>query len=121
MELKVLIVDDARHVGVEMLEMIEAIGGQGTFYYCPTTCLEALRQSPQAFGWMLVDFAMPRINGLEFLEAASKLVTNDPRKIIMSGLAEINGKAIEMGPGVEFLSKPIRLSTLKEKMGHPHD
>lgn len=101
--------------------MIETIGGRATVYVCPNECLKSLHLTPRAFDVVIADLSMPKLNGLDFLRLSSAALLNVPRKFLMTGLAEIDGKNIEPDSDVEVLLKPCSVDVLIKKLGHSHN
>lgn len=70
---------------------------------------EALRrlQQSQAFDLMLVDMAMPRMNGLQTIESCKKL-RPDQRIVVFSCISETNTvvQAIKLG-AIDYMTKPF--------------
>ncbi|MCH2093708.1 MAG: response regulator [Rhodobacteraceae bacterium] len=115
---KALVVDDEKIVVEEVAEAISLIGGEVDAFTNPVECLGFLENAQKEYDIVIVDLAMPRINGLNFLKVADSLFSNSPRKFIMTGLAEINGKEIESCLMLTVLHKPLSFGDLREKIGH---
>lgn len=67
---------------------------------------------------VLVDYDMPRPNGLEFIEAFRRIGANDQVPVIMiTGLAErdIRYRALDLGVA-DFLSKPVDIPEFRARM-----
>lgn len=114
-----LIVDDDEEIGEEISETIELIGGMPVYFANPVTCLEYLRRQCCAFEVVLVDLAMPSLNGLEFLELAHKQIASKPAKFILTGLSELGRQEISLPPDVTLLRKPVSTTEIWEKIGRP--
>jgi CheY-like chemotaxis protein len=112
----VLVIDDektVRDVGKRMLEkmgfsVITACDGQ--------EAVEIFRNRSNEIDCALLDLTMPRMNGEEcFLEL--RKIRKDIRVVIYSGYSEEETAQKFLDRGVnEFLQKPFRLKTLKNKM-----
>lgn len=99
--------------------MIEAICSdmnlQVTSFYEPLDALMYVLQNP--VDMILIDYMMPELNGLEFIEEFRKHKENVP--IIMITAAadneNVHKKAFELGAN-DFLSKPINSVLLKARV-----
>lgn len=115
-----MIVDDEEAFAQEIAEAVDYLGGSAVFFTCPVQCLEYLGHNETDFDVILADLAMPKLNGLEFLEMAKQHIPATATKILITGLAEIDGQAISVDKEIEVLNKPISLRDLKKKWG-THD
>jgi len=109
--------DDDEQVLEEIAEAISIIGGVVSAFNNPTECLNYLEKNPSDYDLVIVDLAMPTINGVEFLKKASELLSSSTRKFLITGLAELDGKKIEETSDLTVLLKPVSLSKLKKKIG----
>jgi CheY-like chemotaxis protein len=66
-----LILDDDEEIIVEISEAIEMLGGKVDAFSNPLKCLESLRNHRSPYDLVIVDLAMPVVNGLTFLKMAS--------------------------------------------------
>ncbi|WP_321831297.1 response regulator [Thalassovita sp.] len=112
-----LVLDDDEQVLEEISEVISIIGGVVSAFNNPTECLNYLEKNPSDYDLVIVDLAMPTINGVEFLKKASELLSSSTRKFLITGLAELDGKKIEETSDLTVLLKPVSLSKLKKKIG----
>lgn len=112
-----LVLDDDEQVLEEIAEVISIIGGVVSAFNNPTECLNYLEKNPSDYDIVIVDLAMPTINGVEFLKKASELLSSSTRKFLITGLAELDGKKIEETSDLTVLLKPVSLSKLKKKIG----
>lgn len=112
-----LVLDDDEQVLEEIAEVISIIGGVVSAFNNPTECLNYLEKNPSDYDLVIVDLAMPTINGVEFLKKASELLSSSTRKFLITGLAELDGKKIEETSDLTVLLKPVSLSKLKKKIG----
>jgi two-component system chemotaxis response regulator CheY len=115
--MKILIIDDSKamrtflhHLVCELeFEAVEAEDGcQG---------LEALKAGGE-FDVALVDWEMPRMNGLEFVRAVRRTGAHERLKLMMvttQNSMEHVAQALEAG-ATDFLMKPISKESLEEKL-----
>lgn len=102
-------IDDEEDVGLKLAETMEM-----PFFSC---LLRSLKHHRCHFDFVIADLAMSKLNGLEFLQLASQRILNSQKKLIMTGLAEIDGKAIENDPKIALLHRPLGLQKLRKKWG----
>jgi two-component system, chemotaxis family, chemotaxis protein CheY len=115
--MRALVIDDSRTVRAiigrilrdEGIEVVEAANGREG--------LERLRQSP-GVELVLVDWNMPEMNGLEFVEAVRADRAYDPVRIMMVTTETEQGqvvRALEAGAN-EYLMKPFTRDVLVAKL-----
>ena len=107
-----LILDDDEEIIVEISEAIEMLGGKVDAFSNPLKCLESLRNHRSPYDLVIVDLAMPVVNGLTFLKMASPFFVNSPKQFLITGLAELPGERIGGSLNLEVLMKPISVSDL---------
>lgn len=90
-----LVLDDDEQVLEEIAEVISIIGGVVSAFNNPTECLNYLEKNPSDYDLVIVDLAMTTINGVEFLKKASELLSSSTRKLLITGLAELDGKKLK--------------------------
>ncbi|UWQ98436.1 response regulator [Rhodobacteraceae bacterium S2214] len=112
-----LIVDDEEDFGAELVEAVELMGGHTTYFSCPCRCLTYLCKQRPFFDAVIADLAMPKMNGIDFLELAVKYIENTPELFIITGLAEFEGKELKDCENLTLLNKPLTLRDLREKIG----
>lgn len=118
--MKALIVDDSgatRHIIRKLLkeaapyidQTVEAKDGQDA--------LQKLRENPDV-QIAFVDWNMPIMNGLEFVQAARESIDSEKMKILMvTTETEMNAVVQALESGVnEYLMKPFTKETLEEKL-----
>ena len=115
--MRILVIDDSRatrtflvHLALELgLGTGEAVDGRHA--------LEVLDAQPP-FDAALVDWEMPRMNGLDFVRAVRADRARDPMRLLMvSGLYTMEHvtAALEAG-ATDFLMKPVSRESLEEKL-----
>ncbi len=114
-----LVLDDDEEIVNELSEAIVLMGGNVDAFSNPVECLEYLDTHRSSYDAVIVDLAMPRINGLEFLKKASHLFANSPRQYLVTGLADVRGNKVESDEMLTVMQKPISFTELKEKLGRP--
>jgi PAS domain S-box-containing protein len=115
---RVLIVDDEASVRETAGLMLKASGHEVEYAADGQAALEAVRGNPHAFGVVLLDYAMPRMNGSQTLAALRRIAPTLP-VVLMSGFSE--QEAFERfgphGPAT-FLQKPFSATALRELVRH---
>lgn len=114
---RVLIVDDDELIVEAFSELVALTGCTFDAFSDPVKCLQHLKDHQSSYDFVFIDLAMPRINGVEFLNIASHYLVNSPQQFIMTGLAEIRGKEVVDTSNFQVLQKPLSIGYLKEKMG----
>jgi signal transduction histidine kinase/CheY-like chemotaxis protein len=105
----VLIVDDDRLVRRFMTESLRSLGYSVTDTHDGASAIEILKQ--QAFDLLLVDFAMPGMNGAQVAAIARNMYPN-LRILIVSGYADTNALESAIGAAPQ-LRKPFDLAELR--------
>ncbi len=111
---RILVVDDnsaVRTITAIMLrtlghEAVEAASGQDAL---------ALLEKDRRFDLMIIDLAMPNMDGDEFAASAAEFIPGVPR-LFVTGYAEAGGRR-RRADG-ELLKKPFRRAQLAEKLRH---
>ena len=104
------VIDDEKHVGDVIVDMLNAHGFSSIAFNCPRQYLEHARSSefkkPVA---VFTDITMPGINGYEMIDELRKIYP-DQKFVVISASSDVRHPAIsEVGM---FLSKPLRMETL---------
>lgn len=108
---KVLIVDDDELVMSAIGGIVKLLGYTVTFTSNPINGLEELKNND--FDVILVDYKMPKMNGIDFIKKASEFV--DIRKfIIITGYIGIDTKDFNENFNIPILRKPIGIEDLKK-------
>lgn len=95
------------------------MGGEVDAFSNAAECIDFLKGKRRSYDVVIVDLAMPYLNGLEFLELASQHFMNSPERILMTGLAEVDGRPVEESMSITLLQKPIGFHALKKIVGRP--
>lgn len=108
MKEKILIVDDDKYISLLLYNFLDDEG-----YECETAengleALERLRKGNQ-YDMVLLDFVMPKMNGLEFLAAVRDMETAPPVMMISGYRTRENTlEALKLG-AIGFIKKPFSL------------
>lgn len=104
-EVWALVIDDDAQ-GLRALERRMASAGITAFCTTsPTAALKVIEKNPEKFDFVLTDFHMPDMNGIELIEAIEKLELGVP-SILMSG-------AFQGRPnGLRVIQKPFDFGVL---------
>lgn len=108
---KVLIVDDDEIVISAIGGIIKLLGCTVTFTSKALDALEELSKSD--FDIILVDYKMPEINGLDFINSACAF-TDIKKFILMTGYIGLDLKKIREEYNIPVLQKPISLEELRQ-------
>jgi len=107
---KVLIIDDDEIVINAIGGIIKLLGCTVTFTTNAFDALDELRKSN--FDIILVDYKMPEMNGVDFINTASKFI--DIKKfVLMTGYIGLDAREIREKYKIPVLQKPIGLEELK--------
>ncbi len=116
----ILIVDDEKILGLEIAEYLTVQGYQAEAVLSGREALARLRDDP-SIEVMLTDLRMPDMDGLSLATAAIALRDDEYalEVVILTGNATIADAATAVRlRAVDFLTKPIRLATLKTAVAH---
>ncbi len=108
---KVLIVDDDELVISAIGGIIKLLGSTVTFTSKPSMGLEEIRKND--FDVVLVDYKMPEMNGVDFIDLASRF-TDIKKFILMTGYVGLDTKKITDEYRIPVLQKFISLDELKQ-------
>ena len=111
--LRLLVVDDDSAVRATTARLLEAMGHSVDSVSHGTTALAAL--AAERFDLMIVDFAMPGMNGAELLHKARQ-VRPDLRALVISGFSDTEALAAS-GVDAPILAKPFSSDQLLEAVG----
>ena len=115
MKEKILIVDDDKYISLLLYNFLDDEG-----YICETAenGLEALEKVSKGaqYDMVLLDFVMPKMNGLEFLAAVRELNATLPVMMISGYRTRENTlEALRLG-AIGFIKKPFSISELTDKV-----
>jgi CheY-like chemotaxis protein len=108
---RILLVDDDNDVRDFSAECLKAIGCTVVEAGSGVAAIELL-QRDRAFDLAVVDFAMPGLNGIEFIAAARKLVPSLPA-LLVTGFA--GSGDLKLDPATT-LNKPFKMRDLQERV-----
>lgn len=115
--MKILIVDDSKAMRTFLEFLARDLGFETTQAGDGLEGLDALQQ-PGAFDLALVDWDMPRMNGLEFVRAVRAQPAHRDLKLMMVTTATAMDRvasALEAGAS-DFLMKPVTKDLLADKL-----
>ena len=101
-----MLIDDDDAVRVVLSEQFRDAGGIVEDYASGLEAIEAVKKQPGKYDFVLSDFAMPQLDGLETLRRINKLAPR-ARTALMTGNAE-DARLIKAAP-VPVIRKPINL------------
>ena len=114
---RVLIVDDDELIVEALTESMVLAGCSYDAFSNPVKCLQYLKNHQNSYDFVFIDLAMPEINGVDFLNLASKHFANSPQQFIMTGLADLGGRKVVCNSNFEVLQKPLSVRLLKKRLG----
>jgi two-component system chemotaxis response regulator CheY len=115
--MRALVVDDSRAVRVIIRKILQEIGMEVLEAGDGREALEQLRQNPDV-ELALVDWNMPEMNGLDFIQAVRARGTMQRLRILMvTSETEASQVARALGAGAdEYLMKPFTREVLVAKL-----
>jgi CheY-like chemotaxis protein len=113
--LRVLLVDDDPAVRASASEMLRELGHAVTEADNGVEALTLLR-TEQEYDLMLVDFAMPEMNGSD-LAAAARVSRPELRVVFMTGYVSGDGMRAWSAQGYPTVEKPFNLAELASALG----
>jgi PAS domain S-box-containing protein len=112
---RLLVIDDQPEVREVAVESLAMLGFDVVEAESARLGLEILGNDPRV-DLAVVDFAMPEMNGLEFIRRA-RLCRPDLPCLLISGYAEVNEVGAASSDGIMFLHKPYRINDLATAIG----
>lgn len=116
MSKKILVVDDDKELCEELSEILNEEGFDAHYALTQIKAKELLEAN--TFDVLLLDFKMPKVNGIEFLEEIRDKL-NNTKVFIISGSLLINKLLAESGLSslvADVLNKPFSVEALLEKI-----
>jgi CheY-like chemotaxis protein len=108
----VLVVDDDQEVRKVLVEMLHDMGCEVVQAAGGAEALELVAALPRALRFVLLDYAMPEMNGLELASRLRDIGVRAPMALI-TGYAELAGADTEAIRLEGFLRKPFTMSQLQ--------
>ncbi len=115
--MKILIIDDSKAMRTFLNHLVQELHFETAQAEDGCQALEVLQQQG-GFDLALVDWDMPRMNGLEFVKAVRANPTHDDLKLMMvttQNSMERVMVALEAG-ATDFLMKPVSRESLEDKL-----
>ncbi len=115
--MRMLIVDDSKFMRTFLSAQIERLSFQTEHAADGIEALTKLKESPP-FDIILIDWDMPRMDGIQLLEALRLLPEFNGMKIIMVTARTGHGEVVEaLSKGADdYLMKPISSQMIAEKL-----
>lgn len=111
--LNVLIIDDDEDQCIAAIEMLKELGASAEYFVDGESAIEKIKNNPREYEFILIDWQMPRIDGIETSKKIREYTGNDTPIILVSAYdcSEFESGMREAGIN-GFLSKPLFKSTL---------
>jgi PAS domain S-box-containing protein len=116
MNMKILVVDDSLETREQVKYIVNSFGIKCDVAEDGFEALELINKSEaNPYKMMLVDWAMPNLNGIELTKKINQIIKNNPVVVMISvsEWSEIEDEAISVGIN-QFISKPIFPSVLMD-------
>ena len=111
-EKRILIVDDEPLVRQYLIEFLDVNGFEAMGVEDAVAGLEILRQKADEFGLLIVDYTMPKMNGLKLARQVIETYPGLPVVLCSGYTTEVNSDTAKAAGLVAFLNKPIDSSRL---------
>jgi CheY-like chemotaxis protein len=112
---RILLADDEAGIRELTREFLEGEGFQVTEARDGQEAVEAFEADPQAWGLVILDLVMPRLDGAEVLHRIQHLRPELPA-LLISGYSTLPHPGLLDGPHRRFLAKPFRLQDLSKAL-----
>lgn len=111
--LSILVVDDDEELCLSVMNSLKEIGASAEYVNDGTVAVEKIKNNPDKFDIILVDWLMPNMNGVETAKRIREYTSSKVPVILISAydFAEIEEEAKESGIN-GFIPKPLFKSTL---------
>ena len=109
-----MLIDDDDDVRTVLSEQFRDAGGIVEDYASGQEAIEAVKREPEKYDFVLSDFAMPQLDGLETLRRINQLAPN-ARTALMTGNAD--DARLTKGLPVPVIRKPINLDLVANAFG----
>ncbi|MDE6849300.1 MAG: response regulator, partial [Ruminococcus sp.] len=111
--MKVLVTDDDEELCLSVMQSLEEIGTEAEYVTNGLQAVEIIKNNPDKFDVILVDWHMPDMNGVETARNIRQHTTSHTPVILISAydISEIEEEAKDAGIN-GFISKPLFKSTL---------
>lgn len=115
--MKILIVDDSKAMRMFLNHLVQALRFETAMAEDGCDGLARLEETA-GIGLVLVDWDMPRMNGLEFVKAVRAIPRfNDVKLMMVTTQNSMDRVAAALGAGAtDFLMKPVSEESLTDKL-----
>lgn len=111
--LNILIIDDNEDQCIAAVEMLAEMGAKAEYFTDGESAIEKIKNNPTAYDFILIDWQMPKIDGIETSKRIREYTGNDTPIILVSAYDCSEFEAGIREAGINgFLSKPLFKSTL---------
>jgi len=116
--MKILVAEDSVAYGVLYQEIFQSKGHQVQLTFDGEECLNAYCSSPQSYDMIILDYGMPKKNGLDAAKAILEQNPNQNICFISSFGDEVESKIADLGwsKKVQFVEKPFSSDGLVKKV-----
>ena len=118
--MNILVAEDSVAYGVLYQEIFQSRGHQVKLTFDGQECIMEYLASPKLYDMVILDYHMPKLNGLD---AAKKILEQTPNQnscFISSFGDELESKIADLGwdKKVQFVEKPFSSASLVKKVEH---
>lgn len=116
--MKILVAEDSVAYGVLYQEIFQSKGHQVHLTFDGKECLDAYCASPKSYDMVILDYSMPKKNGLDVAKEILEQNPNQNLFFISSFGDEVESKIADLGwnKKVQFVEKPFSSDGLVKKV-----
>ncbi|HEC97000.1 MAG TPA: response regulator [Nitrospirae bacterium] len=109
--LRILVVDDDAIVVDVFREFLELLGHKATLMCSPLKALDLLVK--EKFDFVLVDFRMPEMNGITFMQKAEKFIDKKRLWLLTGDIFSFEVELLKKRGDIKILEKPVSIEKFK--------
>ncbi len=109
--LRILVVDDDAIVVDVFREFLELLGHKATVMCSPLKALDLLVK--ESFDFVLVDFRMPEMNGITFIQKAEEFIDKDRLWLLTGDIFSFEVELLKKRGNIRILEKPVSIERFK--------
>jgi len=109
--LSILVVDDDAIVVDVFREFLELLGHKATVMCSPLKALDLLVK--EKFDFVLVDFRMPEMNGITFIQKAEEFIDKNRLWLLTGDILSFEVELLKKRGNIRILEKPVSIGRFK--------